>query len=166
MQSNTDRRVVQTCFNLFAIINSFVQPVSLGLPLGQSVFFLCFSLHGWEKSMRERDKKTQNFKKKTLSASPASSTLRRQRFLDVLMINHQANVALFGTSRSILHQSRANIPRRMWSFLFDFHTFLGKSLSSYHLQQGKGPARLQFLHATKRQKKTKTTLCVTNRALQ
>ena len=39
--------------------------------------------------------------------------LERQRFLDVLMINHQTNVALFGISRSILHQSRANLPRRM-----------------------------------------------------
>ena len=106
--------------------------------------------------MRERDKKTQNFKKKTLSASPASSTLRRQRFLDVLIINHQANVASFGTSRSMLHQSWANLPRRMWSFLFNFHTFLGKSLSSYHLRQGKGPARLSAVsqrYATKRQKK-------------
>ena len=102
-------------------------------------------------------KKTKNFKKKTLSAavtaSPASSTLRRQRFLDVLTINHQANVALFGTSRSMLHQSRANLPRRMWSCFFHFPTFLGKSLSSCHLRQGIGPARLQFLHATKRQRK-------------
>ena len=71
-----------------------------------------------------------------MTASPASSTLRRQRFMDVLMINHQANVALFGTSRSMLHQSRANLPRRMWSFFFHFPTFLGKSLSSYHLRQG------------------------------
>ena len=124
--------------------------------LGHSVHFLCFLLHGWEKSMRERDKKTQNFKKKkkkTLSASSASSTLRRQRFLDVLMINHQANVALFGTSRSMLHQSWANLPRRVWSFFFHFPTFLGKSLSLYQFRQGKGPARLQFLHATKRQRK-------------
>ena len=69
------------------------------------------------------------------------------------MINHQANVALFGTLRSMLHQTRANLPRRMWSFFFHFPTFLGKSLSSYHLRQGKGPAWLQFLHATKRQRK-------------
>ena len=169
------------------------------------------------------------------------------------MINHQANVALFGTSRSMLHQSWANLPRRMSKgeeeegkgrgrerkrkgkgereigsealaetkkianapagtflpklhfqfpfplflssffpflflslplplpstfrlrfkislfafiplidagpcFLFNFHTFLGKSLSSCHLRQGKGPARLQFLHATKRQKKNENHL--------
>ena len=98
-------------------------------------------------------KNNTKLQKKKHSATPASSTLRRQRFLDVLTINQQANVALFGTSRSMLHQSRANLPRIMWRFLFNFHTFLGKSLSSYHLRQGKGPARLQFLHATKRQKK-------------
>ena len=32
--------------------------------LGHGVFFLCFSLHGWEKSMRERDKKKKNTKLK------------------------------------------------------------------------------------------------------
>ena len=131
----------------------FAPTPGFSLSLGHSVFFLCFSLHGWEKSMREQDKKQHKTSKKKHSATPASSTLRRQRFLDVLTINQQANVALFGTSRSMLHQSRANLPRIMWRFLFNFHTFLGKSLSSYHLRQGKGPARLQFLHATKRQKK-------------
>ena len=43
MQSNTDRRVVQTCFNWFAIINSFVLPVSLGLPKCLELNFRGFS---------------------------------------------------------------------------------------------------------------------------
>ena len=34
-----------------------------------------------------------------------------------------------------------------------------------HLEQGKGPAQLQFLHATKGKGQTKTTQCVTNHAL-
>ena len=105
-------------------------------------------------------KKQETSKKKTLSAAvtrwqlhqPAPSCNGSASWMS-LMINHQANVALFGTSRSMLHQSRANLPRRMWSFFFHFPTFLGKSLSSYHLRQGKGPARMQFLHATKRQRK-------------
>ena len=111
-------RPVNSDFDIFIRILPYLATVC---------FFLCFSLHGWEKSMRERDKKQKTSKKKTLSAavtaSPASSTLRWQRFLDVLMINHQANVALFGTSQSMLHQSWANLPRRMWSFFLSLPHF-------------------------------------------
>ena len=72
--------------------------------------------------MRERDKKkkhTQNIKKKekknipgfTSQLHPATIALPSSSQLDVLMNNHQANVALFGIS--MLHQSRANLSRRM-----------------------------------------------------
>ena len=98
--------------------------------LGHSVFFLCFSLHGWEKSMRERDKKkTQNLKKKT----------HPQR-LKLITVNTEKNM-----KKATL--SSANLYLR------------------YHLEQGKGPAQLQFLHATRGKGQTKTTQWVTNHPL-
>ena len=138
-----------------------------------------------------------------MTASPASSTLRRQRFLDVLMINHQANVALFGTSQSMLHQSWANLPRRMWSFFLSLphfprqisifvspstkqrsYTTAVSACNQKAKEKRKPPCawrivlylRITFdkakvLHdcsfcmQPKGKGKTKTTLCVTNRAL-
>ena len=54
------------------------------------MFFLCFWLdekNQWESEIKKH-KTSKKKKKKTCPASPASSTLRRKRFLDVLMINH------------------------------------------------------------------------------
>ena len=126
-------------------------------PKATVCFFLCFSLHGWEKSTRERDKKKHKTskKKKKKHHQPAPPCDDSASWMSSWSITKPTLHCLASRCCTSLRPIYRSISRRMWRKKASRSS--ANLYSSYYLRQSKGlgPAPLQFLLATKGKGKRK-----------